>query len=1043
LRDFSTCHERYGAELRLCRLLLAATGLWLFGGNVQAAGGPRAISQYLQQQLTSDQGLTGIVTSIAQTPDGYLWVGTDSALLRFDGQTFSPVKISDPGMKPITHVLSLAVDEKGALWIWMLGMPVVQYEDGKFQYGFSAAEPVTGTSAMANTKDGGVLMSISGQRIVRFGGGTMEHVGRSPGPLVVSLAQTTDDKVWLGTRDAGLFYLEGGISHTPVGKLPDKKVNCLIGGSDGQLWIGTDDGLALWDGKAISTLPMPAPLDHAQVFSLMQDRQGSLWVGTQYGLVRYDRAGIVSVASGFGKKEAPVTAIFEDREDNIWVSAGKEIKRLREGVFSTFSSIEGLPGDAYGPVYVDAQERVWFAPLKGGLYWMRDGKVHRVDREGLNSDIVYSIDGGKDGIWVGRQTGGLTHLRLIGDSVSAETLKFHDDIYDYVIYTVHEDRDESVWIGTLTGGARHIVKGVVQTFSKRDGLGSDSVSAIEEGNDGAMYFGTPDGLSVLNGEHWSHYAANRGLPSKVVTTLFSDRQGTLWVGTENGLAYMSGGVAHSVAERALQLHERILGIAEDQKDMLWISTARRIMRVNRASLLHPALDPGDIREYGIADGLRGFGDPRRSRTIISDPMDRVWVSTMNGLSVVDRATSIKQSASSITHIEAAIVNGQSVALGGERLSTSAQKRLGFHFSGLSFSTPGAVRFRYRLDGFDHAWSGPTAERDAVYTNLSPGQYRFRVMSSSGDGNWSDDEASVPFEIAPFFWQRWEFTLVCILCAISASVVFYQLRMRAIIGRAGRRFDAQLAERTRIAQELHDTLLQGFFSASMQLRVVVDQIPENSGPRPQLDRILRLMGKVLDEGREAVYGLRATDDKPIWLEEMFHSFFRELGDEERVTYSISSEGGSRELRSGVQEEICRISQEALRNAHRHAQAKSVDVRIRYSVRVLTIEIRDDGCGIEPEVLAHGRAGHWGFLGMRERSESIGGKLRIANNEPRGAAVTLCVPGSIAYRKYSRNVALNWMIHLLHRRSARSPPQTETRAETTSSSRRERLWNEPPY
>lgn len=972
------------------------------------------MSQYLLQRLNRDQGLTGIVTAIAQTPDGYLWVGTDRALLRFDGQIFSPVKVANPDITPISHVLSLAVDDKGALWIWMQGMPIIRYENGTFRYGFSEINPMAGISAMAHTSDGSVLLSTAGQRIVRFNNSTMDKVGRSPGPLVVSLAQTSDGKVWLGTRDSGLFYLENGLSHTPAGRLPDKKINCLFSDDRGQLWIGTDDGLALWNGRAVSTIPMPARFRHVQVSSIMQDRNNNTWVGTQLGLLRYDSAGVVSIFRGPEKDESPINALFEDRENNIWVSGAQNIDRLREGAFSTFSSAEGLPGDAYGPVYVDPQERVWFAPISGGLYWMRDGEVHPIKADGLNSDIVYSIDGSNDGVWIGRQTGGLTHLHFNGSTIAAETYKFRNGIYPYVIYAVHEDRDKSIWIGTLTGGARHITKGVVKTYLKQDGVGSDRVSAIEEGDDGTVYFGTPDGLSVLHGDHWKHYSDKLGLPSNFVTTLFNDKDGILWVGTQSGLAYLSAGSMHSVAKLSFQLHEHVLGIAEDRKGMLWISTVGRILRVNRESLLHQNLNPGDIREFGLSDGLRGFGDIRRSRPVVSDTMGRIWISTIHGLSVIDTSLRTQSSAPAITHIESMIVDGQPVALDSRVLSTAAQKRIAFHYAGLSFSTPGSVRFRYRLDGFDHAWSGSTVARDAIYTNLSPGLYRFRVEASNDEGDWTEDEASVSFRIAPLFWQRWEFALLCGLFACVLAIAIYHLRMQSIIDRASRRFNVQLAERTRIAQELHDTLLQGFFSASMQLHVVIDQIPDTSATRPQLERILRLMGKVLDEGRDAVYGLRSTDDKSIRLEDSFRSFFHEFGDNEGVKYSVKSDGGSRELRPGIQEEICRICQEALRNAYRHAQAKSIDVAIHYTMRFLTIEIRDDGCGAEPEVLAHGRMGHWGFLGMRERAGSIGAKLRIANGATGGVTVTLRIAGNIAYRKYSSNVVLNWIIQILRSR-----------------------------
>ena len=993
--------------------LLAALAVFAFSGVAHAAEGVREMSQYRFQQWGIAQGLPGVVHAIAQTPDGYLWIGTDAGLLRFDGLSFTPMEPQDPELGQIHRVLALAVDGRGVLWIWLQGTHVLQYQNGVFTDAEQAAPNQPGVTAIAHG-GGGILLATNNRRIVRVTGTDRTELGNAPSPLLLSLAQTSDGRVWLGTRESGLFYLEGRNPFPIGGHLPDLKINCLFAAGNERMWIGTDSGLALWDGAHLSAKPFPAPLDHAQIFSLVEDSAGNLWAGTANGLVRYNGK-TADIFKNPGFSTEPVTALFEDREGNLWAGDTHGIERIANSAFTTWSSSEGLPGNAYGPVFADSGGRTWFAPLHGGLAWLRDGEVHRVTVAGLDSDIVYSIDGDKENLWLGRQRGGLTRLHLQDGVVVPETFKLGPDNHRPVVYAVHVNRDGSVWLGTLTAGALHLVGGAVTSFTTKDGLPSDSVSAIEEGANGAMWFGTPDnGVGILAGNRWRRYSTGQGLPSPDVTCLFEDRQGILWVGTSGGLAYIAHGIVKSAAQQNTPLHERILGIAEDRSGSLWISTSSHIVQTNRDSILHgtPVL-----REYDTADGLRGIGGVRRNRSLVADPAGRIWISTTNGLSFVDPAAPASRASTATAHIESVLIDGRSTGSNPVLAVTTAGKRLAFNYTAFNFAAPEKVRFRYRLDGFDRDWSDPIPDREAVYTNLSPGSYRFRVMASS-NGDWSTPDAFVSFRVAPRFWQTWWFILLCVLCVALVCILLYQLRIQQVVRSANRRFEERLAERTRIAQELHDTLLQGFFSASMQLHVITDSVPANSLARPHLDRVLALIGRVLDEGRNAVRGLRSNGEQSIWIEEALGVMLRDLGGQEDVYHVVHVDGISRQLRPGVQDEIVRIASEALGNAFRHAQAQNIEVEVRYGARNLSVEVRDDGQGIQPEVLAHGREGHWGLPGMRERAESIGGRLVIANRATGGVRVTLTVPGHIAYLRSFSSAPINWIVKRFRALSTRS-------------------------
>lgn len=997
--------ERSRGRVALWRLLAAGCLLLGIGGTSMALDGTRSASQYLRQRWGEAQGLPGVVHAIAQTPDGYLWIGTDLALLRFDGTTFTVAQSKDPNVPSLRHVLALTVDAHGVLWIWMQGKRIVLYESGVFKSAGRALPDGDTVTAVAHTVEGSILVSSLGQRVTSTTGTVTTQIGTTPGPLLLSIAQTSDGRIWLGTREGGLYYLDNKNPYPVAGHLPDQKINCLLAASHGRLWIGTDAGLALWDGTHLSAQPFPAPLDHVQILSLVEDRDGNLWAGTGRGLIRYNG----SAASQLSGTRAPVTAVFEDREGNLWFGDTHGIERISGSAFTTWSSSEGLPGNAYGPVFVDAG-RTWFAPLHGGLYWLRNGEVHRVTAAGLDNDVVYSIDGDRDNLWLGRQRGGLTRIHIRDDIVESEAYNASSGKDHPIIFTVHANRDASVWAGTLTDGAFHLTGGSVTTFRAKDGLASDSVSAIEEGADGAMWFGTPDnGVSLFQNSHWHGYSLNEGLPSPAITCLLEDRQGVLWVGTGAGLAYIAPGPAvgkllvRSVAQQYTPLSERILGIAQDAAGWFWISTANHIFRVSRDSLVsgNPVL-----RIFDVGDGLRGTGGVARSRSLIAGPDARIWISTGNGLSAVSPATLRIKSVPA--HIESMFIDGKPALSAQEFTASAAGKRIVFSYTGFNFAAPERLRFRYRLDNFDHDWSDPVPDREAAYTNLSPGSYRFRVMASGEDGEWSSPEAAVTLRVTPLFWQTWWFILFCILFAVLVCILIYQLRMQQIVRSANRRFEERLAERTRIAQELHDTLLQGFFSASMQLHVVTGGIPADSPARPHLDRIIKLIGSVLDEGRNAVRGLRSDGQQPAWIEEAIGVMLRGFGNQEDVHHRVIVNGISRSLRPGVQDEVTRIAGEAIGNAFRHAQASVIEVEVRYASRSLTVEVRDDGIGIDPHILAHGRQGHWGLPGMAERAAGIGAKLHIANRTPTGASVTLSVPSHIAYNRYSSNAALNWIV-----------------------------------
>jgi signal transduction histidine kinase len=355
----------------------------------------------------------------------------------------------------------------------------------------------------------------------------------------------------------------------------------------------------------------------------------------------------------------------------------------------------------------------------------------------------------------------------------------------------------------------------------------------------------------------------------------------------------------------------------------------------------------------------------------------------------------------IAHIENIQADGKTIELTGPIHIPGGRRRVTFAFTGLSLSVPERVRFRYRLDAFERDWGEPVGAREASYTNLPPGSYRFRLIASNPDGVWSGREESVAFEVDPLFWQTWWFLAASVGACLAAALALYRLRLHQMAGQLNMRFQERLAERTRIAQELHDTLLQGFLSASMQVHVAAEKLPGESEVRPLLGRVLQLMGQVIEEGRHAVRGMRSASNISFDLEQAFSQIQRELepardGSDE-VNFRVIVEGQPKPLRPLLRDEVYRIGREALLNAFRHAQAASIDVELSYSPGRLKILVRDDGCGIDPGILGTGRDGHWGLTGMRERADRIGAEFHVWSSAGSGTEVELSIPGRVAFQQ----------------------------------------------
>jgi signal transduction histidine kinase/ligand-binding sensor domain-containing protein len=972
-------------EIRLALFLCIGTALC---HQVLFALDPhRAIGQYIVTRWGLRESFPGgPINAIAQTPDGYLWIGAQNGLVRFDGISFRLLEHDNTPSLPAGHVLGLAVDSEGVLWVRMESPYLMRYRGGNFEQMYPV--PLPAPLAPAREQDAtAVTRGTRGDILIappdgplRYSGGKVTPVVSSgmAGGLAISIAETADGAVWVGMRDTGLFCVRYGRLSQVTG-LPDQKVNVLLPGAGPDLWIGTDSGLVRWDGSAITRRGVPAELARSSILALARDRDFNVWASTPAGITRIDSNGTGAHLPG------TVHAIFEDREGNLWFGGTEELMQLRDAPFLSYT---GLAGEG-GSLYVDASGRTWIGPSSGGLLWVRGAERHLITAAGMDRDVIYSISGGPGELWVGRRLGGITQLREEAGVLYPRTYTAGDGLAQGTFYAVHRARDGSVWAGTLTGAVSRIQKGRVTTFTSGDGLSADAVTTIQEGRDGVIWIGTAGGLAAFRNGKWKRYSGEDGLPPGRVNSIVLDGDGVLWIGSSSGLYYWSGTRFESARNAPDSLHAEIYALAADQAGNLWAATDRHVVSISRAPLLGQSKVPGAVREFGRADGLPSTRGIRRDHSVVNDPSGRIWFSLQGGICVVYPSLSSALTPAPV-NVESVAVDGRELGTGPAARYPSNRQRVVFNFIAVSLAVPGRVRYRYLLDGYDPDWSQPTESREAAYTRLPPARYTFRVMASNSEGLWNGAAASVPFEVEPQLLETRWFRVTALL--VTAAVIFggFRYRMARFHAAMHLRFEERLAERTRIARDLHDGLLQSLAGVSLQLHGIAKtaaSAPEKTPP--QIEKIRQQVDATFREARSKVYNLRSPALEGQGLADALGDFIERLGPTATAHCTLHVSGEPVGCTPEIEEELLRITQEATHNANRHAGAKEIRIALEYGGRSLKLSISDDGCGFRMEE-GLTKSGHWGLKNMQERAASIRGKCTINSAPGQGTQIDVYVP-----------------------------------------------------
>ncbi len=536
--------------------------------------------------------------------------------------------------------------------------------------------------------------------------------------------------------------------------------------------------------------------------------------------------------------------------------------------------------------------------------------------------------------------------------------------------------------------------------------GISDVNQIVEDRDGGLWVGGVKELVYIRGDKIVRYDQNKGLPERSVD-LHQDSTGTLWIASYGGgLTRLRDGRLKTITTKDGLPNNMLAGMLEDRRGDLWVSSTQNIFRISLKELND--LADGKISSilpvsYGVAEGMRSSESDVGSPAGLETNDGRIWFPTMRGVVVIDPTAGNHLPPPVL--LEEAWANKLALMGKSPRSIPPGNSTLDFRFTALSFSDPDKLRFKYRLEPFDKDWVNAGTRRTAHYTNMGPGDYSFHVAAVNNFGIWSEQEASVRFVLLPHFYQTNWFRALCGASMLLLLWCGYQFRVRQLAHQFNIRLEERLSERTRIARDLHDTLLQSFQGLVFRFQAARYQLPERPEEASEaLDSALISADQALAEGRSAIQELRSGSSRESDLEQMLLALGRELASSQDGVASapplrVIVEGKRRAKPAIMREEIYRIARELLRNAFRHARAQNIEAELRYDDDAFLLIVRDDGKGIDPEVLKdHGRAGHWGLPGMYERAEGIGARLDIWSEAGAGTEVRLTVPGAIAYEKF---------------------------------------------
>ena len=991
----------------------------------KAVDAPLQIAQYAHTAWSARDGATlGLVFAMAQTPDGYLWIAGSLGLFRFDGLRFVPWQ-APPGQGLPSGPYSLLVSRDGTLWIGTFyglaswdGRNLTRYPQTLGLFVTSLLEDHAGTIWAGMQGDPGRLCAV------RAGQVSCAAPEEGFGAFVWNLEEDAAGTLWLAA-DSGVWRWGPGTPRRFA--MAGLRVGDLSTSADGGVLVGNQLGgvrqvageqLAPYRfRRAASPDEWIADRD-VKANKLLRDRDGGLWIGTTSRGLIHVKDGVADIfARDDGLTGNIACALFEDHEGNIWFGSEKGVDRFRKLAATSVTTRQGLPDGAMRSVLAARDGSIWAATGEGLARW-KDGRllIYK-ERDGLPDSNVQSQYQDVDGrLWVSTPRG-LAYLS--GKRFVAVRSGPSNEVY-----SMTGDAAGNLWLAG-DKGLSHLLHGRFIDNTPWSAFGRTKQAQVIIADQGGLWLSFWDDQGIpffKNGKIQANYTPAQGLGTIGTGTdgLRLDAEGAVWVGSDGGLSRIKDGRVSTLAVVNDLPCKHVQWSTSDDNGSLWMYADCGLVRVGRDDLAAWTKDsnrPVPAKIWAAVDGVprvsnrEGYFNP----PVTKGQDGKLWFLAGAELLWVDPGHMPSNTVPPPVHVESLVADHRTYqAANGLRLPPLVRD-IAIEYSALSLVDPHSVRFRYRLEGYDNDWQEAVDRRLATYTNLPAGAYRFQVKAANNSGVWNEVGAQLDFLILPAFYQTAWFRVACVALLIGLAWGGFQLRLRIRITRLKREFeatlDARVAERTRIARDLHDTLLQRFHGLLLQFQAAFNLLPDRPRDSKQvLSGAIAQVAEAITEGRETVQGLRASSLETNSLAESLRELADGLASENgnTTTARIDVQGRSQALHPIVRDETFRIAGEALRNAFRHAGAATIEVAISFDVREFRLRVRDDGKGMDPEVVDAGsKEGHFGLSGMRERAQVVGGVLTVRSRTDAGVEVDLCIPAARAYGRASKT--RSWLRH----------------------------------
>jgi len=973
------------------------------------------LAQLYHSSWGPKQGVTGNVTALAQTSDGYLWVGTTDGLVRFDGISFERYQ-PESGALLATSVSALMAVPGGGLWVGFYRGGASFIKDGRVtNYSESDGFPVYTVRDFARDRSGAIWAAAVGG-LVRLDGQRWEKRytewnypdGTTPWTLMVD----RDGTLWV---DAGtqIMFMPSGQERFENTRVRADKISFLAQAPDSSIWF-YDDRLkkirAFRSDKNNSFEFLP----NVDIFadSGMFDHDGAFWFGGRglYRIPSSKRAGLDQAVEKFtssdGLSNDDVKALLEDREGNIWVGTDGGLDRFRHRNVTWFP----LRGGPFTLVAGPADD-VW-AGSRGNTPFAR-AQDRKVAADGP-TDVFTACRDPDGSIWFGGSHT-LVHWRngrFVDVPVPRQVLALSRSAKPpnpIIVSAITKDRSGSLWVAFGGSGEFRLTNGK-WTFVKILPDHPDwSAGYAFTDTAGRVWLLWGDRIARYDRRNVQVFDAKDGLAVGPPNIIAEDDQ-HIWIGGESGLSFFKDGQFHTIKTAENSGFTTVTGIVATRNGDLWLSTGPGIVHISEAEIERAINYPGHKVAFDLFNLVSDLPEPTQRGEVYSSAAIQandgtIWFAMRNGAVRVDPAHIYRNPFPPPVSIRSIVADKKSYSPFSDPKLPALTKDLRIEYAALSLSIPERVRFRYKLEGRDRDWQSVGSRRETFYTDLPPGNYHFRVIACNNDGVWNETGATLNFSVAPAWFQTVWFRALWVGVFFLLLWALYQLRLRQLEQRFRVVLDARVNERTRIARELHDTLLQSFQGLLARLQAASNLLPGRPDrAKERLDAAIDQASQAIAEGRDAVLDLRLSTVVSNELAAAIKALGEELGasgdDGESAVFDVAVEGAPRELRPLVRDEIYRIAAEALRNAFHHARAKRIEAELHYDDHELRVRIRDNGRGIEPHV-TDGRPGHFGLNGMRERARVIDAKLDVWTNVGSGTEVELTVPARHAYETVKRD------------------------------------------